>query len=449
MRTRIVLGGLLAIAIAAGVEPAGGNGRFPISVSITFRPGNTQDLYLGTTFGLLISHDSDRFSWVCEKNIGYEGTFDPKYRVGADGTIYATTFRGLRISRDGGCSFETATATLPSSDPGYINNVWVDAIDVGPNGDVWVATAESARPNDIFRSVDGGRHFTPTGNQSMQIWWKSLAVAHTDAMRVYATGYQVAESLSDGGMAGPNVHLRRTDDAGATWTELPITGIQLGSSPLIMVDAVSPTDPDIVFVRSVRSQPPSAGDNLYRSTDGGQSFALVLTTTDTVRNVVARTNGEVLVATIMGGVHRSDDAGATFTAVPDAPQAACMGDRGDALFSCGANWEPDLFSLGRSADGASWTKVFRFIEMVGPLQCPAGTVQHDQCEALEWPMIREMFGLPAGVDAGVDAPGKPPGDGGAGCCNTSDGAVPIGAVILAGVVLFFVRRRGKKKACCS
>jgi len=448
VRKQFVLGSVLAVATALCVtpaRPARGNGRFPTSVSVTFRPGDTGDLYLGTTFGLLVSHDDAHFAWICEKNVGYEGTFDPKYRVAADGTIYATTFRGLRVSRDGGCSFQTATADLPSTDPGYLDNVWVDAIDVGPTGVVWVATAESARPNNIYRSTDGARHFTPTGNRSMQIWWKSLAVAPSQPTRVFATGYQVTQVGDDGGSIGPTVHLRRTDDNGATWAHLPIASFELSTSPLILVDAVSPDDPDLVFVRSVRAVTP-AGDKLYRSTDGGESFALVLTTTDTVRDVVVRDGGEVLVATVMGGVHRSTDGGASFVAEPAPPQAACLGDRGDALFSCGANWEPDQFSLGRSTDGASWSKVFRFVEMVGPLGCPAGTLQHDQCEAVEWPAIREMFGVPAPLDAGIDAPPgpRPPEDG---CCDASSGVVPAGAVALAVGVLLLRRRR--KKACCS
>lgn len=445
MRSRIVVGSLALAALLAVPEGARGNGRFPTSVSVTFRPGNQQDLYLGVTFGFLISHDDGAsFRWLCEKNVGYEGTFDPKYRVAADGTIYATTFRGLRVSRDGGCTFQTATADLPSSDPGYLNNVWVDAIDVATNGDVWVATAESARPNDIYRSTDGARHFSPTGNQSMQIWWKSLVSARTNPQRVYATGYQVTQVGDDGGTTPPTVHLRRTDDAGGAWTHLSIAPFQLGNSPLILVDAVSPTDPDVVFVRSFRADPPT-GDRLYRSTDAGASFTEVLATTDTIRNVVVRASGEVLVATVMGGIHRSADGGATFLPVAGAPQAACLGDRGDELFACGANWEPDLFSLGRSDDGTAWSKVFRFVEMAGPLQCPAGTVQHDTCEGLEWPAIREMFGVPQAVDAGVDAPGPRPGPDG--CCNASAGAVPAGALALACGVLILRRRR--KKPCCG
>lgn len=437
---------LAVLTAAALLVPAAAhaNGRFPTSTSVAFRPGNTQDIYLGVTFGLLISHDDQRFHWVCERNVGYEGTFDPKYRVAADGTIYATTFRGLRVSRDGGCTFETATADQPASDPGYLVNVWVDAIDVGPTGDVWVATAESARPNDIYRSTDGARTFRPTGNQSMQIWWKSLAVADGDARRVYATGYQVTQTAEDGGVIPPTVHLRRTDDAGESWQPLAISAFELSTSPLVLVEAVSPADPDVVFVRSLRAAPPG-GDRLYRSEDAGETFTEVLVTTDGIRNVVARAGGEVLVATVMGGLHRSTDGGRTFTSLPGAPQAACLGDRGDQLFACGANWEPDLFALGRSPDGLAWTKVFRFVEMAGPLACPAGTVQHDQCEAVEWPAIREMFGVPAAMDAGIDAPANDPPSP-KGCCDASDGAPPLVAIGVAAAVLL---RRRRRKRCCD
>ncbi|MBK9036159.1 MAG: exo-alpha-sialidase [Myxococcales bacterium] len=436
---------LVALALVASFGAARANGRFPSSVSINFRPGDTSDLYLGTTFGFLISHDDGHFRWLCEKNIGYEGTFDPKYRIGADGTIYATTFNGLRVSRDGGCSFATATADRPATDPGYIANIWVDAVDVASNGDVWVATAESARENNVYRSTDGARTFTPTDNRSMQIWWRSIATAPSRPARVYVSGYQVTQVADDGGTTSPAVHLRTSDDAGATWTELPITAFALGGSPLILIEAVSATDPDLLFVRSVRADTPAI-DKLYRSTDGGQSFAEVLTTTDAIRGVVIRASGEVLVATQMGGVFRSPDLGQTFAAVPSPPQAACLGDRADQLFACGANWDPDLFSLGRSPDGTAWTKVFRFVEMVGPLECPAGTMQHDQCEALEWPAIREQFGIRPPVDAGVDAPGpRPPGDGG--CCQASDAAAP--ALIIGGAVAAILLRRRRRRACCQ
>jgi len=442
-RTPVLWSATAAVALLLASAPARANGRFPTSVSVSFRPGSTQDIYLGVTYGFLISHDDGAsFRWLCEQNVGYEGTFDPKYRVAADGTIYATTFEGLRVSRDGGCSFETATAGAPTSDPGRIAGIWIDAIDTGPDGSVWVGTAEAGRPNEVFRSTDGARTFQPVGLTSTVTWWKSIAVAPSRAQRAYVTGYQVTQTAPDGGVISPTVHVEKTDDAGQSWTSLPIGDFLLGTSPLVLVEEVAPDDPDLVFVRSVRAVPP-AGDKLYRSTDGGATWAEVLETTDTIRNVVMRADGTVLVATAMGGVHRSTDRGASFEPLAISPQAACLGDRGDALFACGANWEPDLFSLGRSADAATWSKVFRFVEMKGPLDCPVGTVQRDVCEAQLWPSVREQFGVPEEPRPDGDPAPREPG----GCCDARGGATGAGAIALGAAVVVAVRRR--RRRCCG
>ena len=60
--------------------------------------------------------DGATFRWACEDAIGYSGTFDPKFEIASDGTIYATTFDGLRVSRDGGCTFQLATEDRPMTE---------------------------------------------------------------------------------------------------------------------------------------------------------------------------------------------------------------------------------------------------------------------------------------------------------------------------------------------
>jgi MYXO-CTERM domain-containing protein len=427
-----------ALALALGTaHVAHSNGRYPTSMSVAFRPGDRDAIYLATTFGLLIGGADGRFRWVCEANLGYEGRFDPKYRIAADGTIYLSTYKGLRLSKDGGCTFTTATAELPAADPSYLANRWIEAVDVAANGDVWIATADAGQENEVWRSTDGAARFTPTGNRSSQIWWKSLVVAPSDPTRVYVTGYQVSQQLDDAGLVPASVHLRVTRDAGGSWDQLPLTGVTLGASPLVFVDAVAPDDPDLVFLHSDRAGSPSR-DRLYRSADGGLTFTEVLATTDAIRAVVIR-GAEVLVATKEDGLYRSSDRGQTFAPVANSPQANCLGDRGDALFACGANWEPDLFALGRSSDAAGWTKVFRFSEMVGPLACPVGTVQHDRCEVQEWPMVREQFGIPAPIDAGIDPPKPAP----AGCCQSGGGSGPLGLGLAAFTFAWLRRRRSR------
>src|SRR5439155_24446940 len=97
-----VLAPLVAGTLALAAAPAFANGRAPLTNGINFKAGDDQSIYLSTTFGLLVSHDDGcTFRWVCEQSLGYGGQWDPKYAIASDGTIFATTFEGLRVSRDG------------------------------------------------------------------------------------------------------------------------------------------------------------------------------------------------------------------------------------------------------------------------------------------------------------------------------------------------------------
>jgi hypothetical protein len=432
--------GLAAVALAGAAGVAAANGRPPATVSAHSREGSDRELYVSTTFGLLISRDDGcSFQWVCETAIGYTGTFDPKYEIARDGTIYATTSEnGLRISRDGGCEFTTAGLRQHPE-----LETWVDALDLGPDDDVWIGTAKSGRANDVYHSIDAGRTFTPVGLKSSTIWWKSIRVAPSLGTRVYVSGYQVASNHPEIGEIlpdrppGPATFLMRSDDAGAHWTQLALDGLTFATVPVVLVEAVDPTNPDVVLLRSVGSAFP--GDRLYRTDSGGATWDEVLVTGDPIRDVLFTRDGRVLAATIGSGVHASTDGGRNFTPLPAQPQTACLTERSDGtLFACGANWEPDFKAVARSADASAWTKVFRFVELAAPLQCPHHTVQYEKCELEAWPVLREQFGAVPPACAGLvpDAAGPPPpGDG---CCDASGGA-PITA--LTGIALLLVVRR--------
>lgn len=439
MRSTTVLRAALAAALVVssltGEAPeALANGRPPASVSIASRK-NGRDILVATTFGVLLSKDDGcSFQWLCEQSIGYGGTFDPKYAIGDDGTIYATTFEGLRVSRDGGCTFSTATAGLPANDPGALDKIWVDAIDLAPNGDVWLATAESGRYNDVYRSRDQARTFQPMGLHSAAIWWKSIKVSHADPQRMYVAGYQIAGAAPDGGQMPPTAHLRRSDDAGATWRAMPLAGVALAATPVLHVMAIDPGNPDVLYLRSTAAVPPS-GDKLYRSADGGETWAEVMSLSEPILGVSLR-GGGALVAAGSGGAFTSTD-GKTFTAVPDAPHLACVDERGDgSVLACGANWEPDFFAAASSADGRDWKKLVRFAEMTGPLECPEGTVQRDTCDLAMWTSMREQFGAtgPGRTCPAVDEPAPPPKSGSSGgCCDGGGG--PSGAGGAAAMLL--------------
>jgi hypothetical protein len=441
-----VLAALLVPAVAVA------NGRAPVTNGVHFRPGDDHSVYVATTFGLLVSRDDGcTFHWICEDNIGYGGTFDPKYRIGADGAIFATTFSGLRISRDGGCSFTRATVDLPPTDPGRIADRWIDAIDIGPTGEIWVATADSGKSNDIYRSTDGGVTFAPRGMQSQTIWWKSLAVARSRPQRVYATGYQVAGTYADGGLMPPTAHVVITDDHGERWSESAMAGVAFGTTPTVYVVGVDRANADVVFLTSLGANPPS-GDRLYRSTDGGVTWREVLSTGGTILELALGANGTAVVATLGGGAFHSTDGGATFAAMENPPQLGCVGQRDDgSLFGCAANWQPDFKAVARSSDGLRWNKVFRFVELAGPLECPADAAQTTMC-AGQWPALQQQFGTTGPSTCnGEPTPDTTPPRRSGGCCQTgASGATESGELIalaaLTGLSGAIVLRRRRRRA---
>jgi hypothetical protein len=429
---------LVALALAGAGGDAVANGRNPHTVAIHMRPGDPQTLYVSTTFGLVISKDEGcTFDWVCEQNIGYGGTWDPHYAVAADGAIFATTFEGLRVSRDGGCSFTTAAGT---------DGLWIDALAIGPTGEVWLGTAETGGVNDVLRSVDGGVTFQSRGMASAEAWWKSVAVAPSDARRVYITGYKVAGT--------PTGYFYRSDDGGAQWTPSALAGVAFGPTPVLRVRAVDPASPDVVYMTSEGATSP--GDRLYRSADGGATWTEVLVSGATVQDVVIRDAQTVLVATqlrgttaLVGGpTYVSRDGGQTFGELEGAPRLACLTQTpAGTLLGCGANWEPDFKAIARSTDGgATWDKLWRFVEMNGALTCPAGTVQRDTCDVMLWDCpacgtdLKRQFGA-SGPACGPGASDAPvPRKNGGGCC---DAGAPARGMWLMLAVAWFLRRRAR------
>jgi MYXO-CTERM domain-containing protein len=286
-------------------------------------------------------------------------------------------------------------------------------------------TSDGAMPNVVVRSVDGGNTFGSAGMPASSLLWNSVKVAPSDPMTVYVTGYEL----------GSGAHVYSTVNAGSAWTDEPLAGLAYGQTPVITIAAVDPTNAMNVFAVSVGASPP--GDLLYRSTDGGATFTQVLATTQPIANVVDTDGTNVVVAGGTGGSFRSTDNGATFTALTNAPQLLCLGKRPDGtLVGCGTNFDPDNMAVAATSDMTTWTKVFRFVELDGVVDCPAGTVDHDDCDVQMWPMIAEEFGVTGpscagATDVPIDAAmtSTSSSSGKSGCAGT-DGA-PIGVAVLA------------------
>lgn len=441
----LIVAGAVLLALAPGVARA--NGRFPRAVKLLVRPGHPEEMALAVTFGLLVTRDDGaHWHWTCESAVGFMGTFDPDYAITASGTIYATTFGGVTMTRDG-CHW--------SHLPRPLDEAYVPVITVGPD-DIVYAAASAPDDNRVYRSTDDGVSFVPLGAVGQPAdFWTSIEVAPSDPRRIYLTGFRSM------GAATRQRVMFRSQDGGQTWAELPTTALIGTDISDLQIAAISPTDPERVLVR-VTLTGPGLQETIYLTENAGTTaaagptWAKVYEVTDNIPGVVIRADGTALLATPFHGLQRSSDGGRTFAAVPDVMfEGRCLVERSDrVLFLCANDLPPDSRALTSSTTAAagSWTPRLRFADLTAPIDCPVGTVQKDDCEAVVWCGLVPQLGVtsqaidcPADIDAGIDAAGAlAPKET---CCDAGGGP-PAAAASLALLGLMVPAWRRRRRARC-
>jgi hypothetical protein len=456
---RIAAAGFLVAALA-GV--AGANGRDPYTSTINFRRGNDQDIVAGMTFGLVTSHDGGAtWQWMCERAVGYGGMYDPDYvytAAGGDpsgGAVFATTFDGLKVMRDG-CSFN---ATPPGM-------TFVSKVEEGPDGALYYAAAD---PNDskIYKSTDNGVTFPTSAAPGMNNdWWQSIMIAPSAASRVYLTGYRLQ------GGNPKEFLLFQSANGGTSFTPMAMTGITpTSANSTIDLVGISPTDPDTLYVK-VTLETGTMGDSIYRSTDAGTSWTKILTKSSRFGLAfLARQDGTCVAGTRELGAWKSTDCAAagtpTWTDLTTAPHIGCLYQNSTGeVWACTQNYASpqlgitsDEFGIMKSTDLVTWTGMLQYRDIQAPVSCPAGTVQEDQCvqrymdQQSQWCCLVPQLGITSTaidcngplqcfgmvVDGPPDAGGtvvKPPPS----CCDAGGGSNALVA-LLAGSFLLVRRRR--------
>jgi uncharacterized protein (TIGR03382 family) len=217
-----------------------------------------------------------------------------------------------------------------------------------------------------------------------------------------------------------------------------------------------------VFARVTYQNLNAISDGIYRSTNGGTSWTRIRNEQDELAFVV-RANGDLVVGGKQSGMHvsRSPSNGDVWEDLANAPHVNCLVENtAGEVWACTQNFgSPGVMSDGagimKSTTLATWTPVLKYADIAGPLDCPAGTLQHDKCVAASpspWCGLRAQFGIdanptacPALFDAPDDGAGadntivKPP----KGCCDNSASGGPTGLAfaLVVGTVLLRPRRR--------
>ncbi len=435
---------LITIALAATCALPGGdalaNGRMPDSVKLVFRPGQPEHMVLGVTFGVMESTDGGAsWRWICEAAVGFNGTYDPDYELTRSGALFATTFKGMTVTRDR-CHWQPASPPLGAA--------LVSSIAIGADDTIWAGMTDFVAGSAIYKSTDDGATFLPTAplGQSGD-WWASIEVAPSDPTRIYVTAFRTTAGQ-------PRQRLLfRSRDAGATWEELP-TSMFVGTEISdLLIAGIHPTDPDTVFMRLTLTGT-SLQERFYRTTNagttavGGPAWQQVLEVNDFVQGFAIRRNGEVWAGATSSGLFRSTDGGQTFAPVPANPPVnpRCLRERPDGvLYACGNNLPPDSAALTRTTDGVTWSPFLSFAALAGPVRCEEGTSQRDDCQAILWCGVAEQLGVTGSdidcTDAGVDAAGGG-ANGSGGCCGAGrDTRTPVTLSVVLMALLRYRRRR--------
>jgi photosystem II stability/assembly factor-like uncharacterized protein len=258
-------------------------------------PNNPANLYLGTRYGLLISHDNGQ-SWnLVDTQFGY----DPDDPFSPDPFVHRVTvntndsnqlmafsyFYGLFESLDGGATWNSQQPPVPEVkgytmvfsplDQDFIAALWwkglwryngsqwaassdglghqyVSAIQIVDQDEIWMGTGG----NGVFKSMDGGSTFEPRNN-GLGSW------------RI--TGLLVHENLALAGTYFKGLY--QSTDGGASWTAI------LGEDTLAVWDIRNaPNSPEIVYAYGYDMYYSSY--QFYRSIDGGQTWSIMYSGTE-------------------------------------------------------------------------------------------------------------------------------------------------------------------------
>ena len=185
-------------------------------------------------------------------------------------TVYAgAATGGVWRSTDGGVTFASTwpTTITPS----------IGALAITSSGTLYAGTGE-ANPgggsvtfpgNGVFRSNDGGATWIPSGLAGSDRIGR-LAIDPTNSNRIFAAA--TGSLFVPGGVRG----LYRTTDGGATW-QLVLAGANATTGAVDV--AIDPSNPSRVFVAmwDHRRTPEGrtyggVGSGIYRSTDGGATW---------------------------------------------------------------------------------------------------------------------------------------------------------------------------------
>ncbi len=352
---------LFALSLLAG-GAALAHGGAPQVKYIRFPPQAEGAAWLMDELGLL-AEVPEGFAWLCDDSVSTLVGFEIVAPVDAT-TWVLSTRAGVFRTEDRGCSYTQV--------PGALTEHVTAGLLPHPDHpqELVTATATLGIPNDVYRTVDGGRT------------WQAAGLASTTRVRSFLRSEADPEVLYASHGAGAS----RSDDGGATFQP-----IALGPDPALLPDATevrpeefrflatSPVD-RLEVVAVIERFPKSF---LVHSRDGGASWQHTFSLEDSPDGLVFLGDGQrLLMSTPFLGVFRSTDGGAMWEPISSPGILGCLArdPATDHIWACGRG-RPLAWVAAATPDlGETWeVKLQAYADLAAGWECAEGTATDRAC----------------------------------------------------------------------
>lgn len=452
-RATVAAVGALIVVAGAGARPVHADGAFPDAQSVLLARDRPHQIILAANFGLVFTED-DGATWAysCETPAtagGYRYAVGPPAAASSAGVSGDRIFAisnpepGAPVSADDACTWTQPGGALLATGgapPNYATDVFPDPSD--PARVFLLAApddpADPDAPGGVYRSMDGGRTYAgplyvpATGASSTRPALTGIEVSASSPGTVYVTWYE---------RTGTHPHLARSMDGGDTWSDQSIEA-ELGAAKPYLA-AIDPSDPQVVFLRTISSDGASEQkETLAATRDGGSSWSTPITEPGgTLKGFVRRQDGAWFAlaqprsadATVApSALYQSADGGRTFTRASLAFHGKGLGQRDGTLFLATDN-VVDLVALVSSTDAVTWKPRLRFEDISSIRGCVYASCR-DACDLLLGnapifsPDVCSRSSSGQGGKGGAAAPGGSGGSSGGCACSladrTGDGRAP-------------------------
>lgn len=391
--------------LVLGIAPVTEAHDRPTSLSrILLHPSEPNRLVAIGTWGLALSDDRGvSWRWGCAAAYDVDPRFeDPAAALSADGTLYVGSYVGLRHAAGPvPCQFDRPAGPLGE---GFV-------IDLASSrdGTHTLAVLSELNADDVLYRLGPGPDEVEALHSVFGRRVDRVRVAPSSDQHVYLSTGQIRFA----GMPYRSF-LLSSRDGGRRFTEHEFP-LEEGEN-LLLLGAVSPADPLRLFGQVVGFRGESALERIVRSDDGGATWRTVLEAPDARSIAISEDGVHVFVGSTLGGLWRSDDGGERFELANAAVHVRCLTWRGRSLYVC-ADPALDGFALGVSTNlGDSVEPRLRLSEIAGMADCPSCSSAGFVCPAWAGDVIYDLeldAALPVGFDpdGGTGAPrdlGPPP-----------------------------------------